>query len=222
MRIICFSANASILAGITLLAIGTVTVRRVDQLSQLPYAIIPLAFGLQQLAEGYLWLLLPTQSQATNAATTIYLSFSHVLWPALVPFAVLMMEPVTARRKRLLIPMTAGAFAAIYFLFALVTEPVSALIDGKHIVYHLPHRHDAFILMLYVIGTCVAPLLSSYKTVRLFGIAITMSLIVAGIAYLNWFASVWCFFAALMSGVVFLHFSQHRFRDDEASVSGAA
>jgi len=222
VRIICFSANASILAGIALLGIGTVTVRRADQLSQLPYAIIPLAFGLQQLVEGYLWLVLPMQSQATNAATTIYLFFSHVLWPVLVPLAVLMIEPVAARRKRLMIAMAAGVFAGIYFLFALATEPVSALIDGRHIVYHLPHRHDAFILMLYIIGTCVTPLLSSYQTVRWFGIAIAISMIVTGIAYVNWFASVWCFFAALISGVVFLHFSRHPFLDNKASLPGAA
>jgi uncharacterized membrane protein (DUF2068 family) len=210
------------LAGITLLGIGTVTVRRADGPSQLPYAIIPLAFGLQQLVEGYLWLVLPTQSQATNVVTTIYLFFSHVLWPILVPFAVLMIEPVAARRKRLMIPMAAGVFAGMFFLLALATEPVSALIEGRHIVYHLPHRHDALILMFYIIGTCVTPLLSSYKTVRLFGIVITISMIVTGIAYVNWFASVWCFFAALMSGIVYLHFSQHRFLDNKAPVSGTA
>lgn len=167
-------------------------------------------------------MVLPTQSQATNVVTTIYLFFSHVLWPILVPFAVLMIEPVAARRKRLMIPMAAGVFAGMFFLLALATEPVSALIEGRHIVYHLPHRHDALILMFYIIGTCVTPLLSSYKTVRLFGIVITISMIVTGIAYVNWFASVWCFFAALMSGIVYLHFSQHRFLDNKAPVSGTA
>lgn len=213
--IICFSANASILAGIALFGIGIVTVHRADKLAQLPYAAIPLAFGTQQLVEGYLWKILPTQSQATDTVATIYLLFSHVLWPILVPLAVLLIEPLETRRKLLLLPTAAGAVAGIFFLFTLLTEPVSAVIEGKHIVYHLPHRHDAFILTLYIIGTCLTPLLSSYRTVRLLGIAIIIALIATSIAYVHWFASVWCFFAALMSAVVFLHFSRQRSCDDE-------
>jgi len=208
--IICFSANASILAGIALLGIGTVTLRRAKGWTQLPYAAIPMAFGLQQLVEGYLWKILPAQSPAIDLATTVYLLFSHVLWPILVPLAVLMIEPRAARRKLLLAPMAAGSVAGIFFAIALFTEPVSAGIEGKHIAYHLPHRHQAVILTLYIIGTCVTPLLSSYRTVRFFGIAITVALIGSWAAYLNWFASVWCFFAALMSGLVWLHFSHRR------------
>lgn len=213
--IICFSANASLLAGIALLATGIITVRRADRLVQLPYAAIPVAFGMQQLVEGYLWKALPTQSQTTEIVATIYLSFSHVLWPIFVPLAVVMIEPLKTRRKRLLVPMAAGAVAGLYFLYALLTQPVSALIEGHHIVYHLPHRHDAFILTLYIMGTCLTPLLSSYKTIRLFGIVIVIGLIVTRMVYMHWFASVWCFFAALMSALVLLHFSQQRARDNQ-------
>ena len=215
VMIICFSANASILAGVALFGIGIVTVRRAERLAQLPYAAIPLAFGMQQLVEGYLWKILPTQSSATDTVAAIYLLFSHVLWPILVPLAVLVIEPFEARRKLLLFPTAAGAVAGIFFLFALLTEPVSAVIEGKHIVYHLPHRHDAFILTLYIIGTCLTPLLSSYRTVRFLGIAIIIALIATSIAYVHWFASVWCFFAALISAVVFLHFSKQPSRDDQ-------
>ncbi len=213
VTIICFSANASILAGIGLFATGIVTIRRADKLVQLPYAAIPFAFGIQQLVEGYLWKTLPAQSQATATVATIYLSFSHVLWPIFVPLAVLLIESNKVRQKLLLPPTAAGAVASIYFLFALLTEPVSALIEGKHIVYHLPHRHDASILTLYILGTCLTPLLSSYRTIRLFGVVIVIALIVTRIAYMQWFASVWCFFAALMSAVVFLHFSRRLSRN---------
>jgi len=208
--IICFSANASILAGVALLGIGTVTIRRANGWRQLPYAAIPVVFGLQQLVEGYLWTALPSHAPAGDAMTTIYLLFSHVFWPIFVPLAILMIEPVNARRKLLLAPMAAGSVAGIFFLIALLTQPVSALIEGRHIAYHLPHRHQALILTLYIIGTCVTPLLSSHKTVRYFGMAITVALIGSWAAYLNWFASVWCFFAALMSGLVWLHFSHRR------------
>ncbi|MEH6758670.1 MAG: DUF6629 family protein [Parasphingorhabdus sp.] len=212
--IICFSANASILAGIALLGIGTVTVRRTDALAQLPYAVIPIAFGAQQLVEGYLWTILSTESQTTNMLIPIYLLFSHVLWPIFVPLAVLMIEPRTERRKLLAIPMGAGILAGTFFLLALFTKPVSAIIEGRHIVYHLPHRYDAIILTLYIIGTCLTPLLSSYKTIRLFGIVISVALIATWMVYMNWFASVWCFFAAIASGVILGHFSHNRTSDN--------
>tara|TARA_R110002124_G_scaffold63777_9_gene174628 strand:- start:1464 stop:1817 length:354 start_codon:yes stop_codon:yes gene_type:complete len=79
--IICFSANASILAGIALFGIGIVTARRADGLTQLPYAAIPLAFGMQQLVEGCLWIILPAQFPTTGTVASLYLFLSHVLWP---------------------------------------------------------------------------------------------------------------------------------------------
>jgi hypothetical protein len=42
--------------------------------------------------------------------------------------------------------------------------------------------------------------------VRIFGALITFSLAITYFFYSAWFISVWCFFAALLSGSVFLHF----------------
>lgn len=48
----CFSAAASFIAGTTLSAIGVATLRNTKTTSELPFAAIPLLFGLQQLTEG--------------------------------------------------------------------------------------------------------------------------------------------------------------------------
>ena len=45
----CFSAQASFTAGTVLLIVGAATVRRARARSELPYACIPLLFGIQQL-----------------------------------------------------------------------------------------------------------------------------------------------------------------------------
>ena len=52
----CFSAGASFVSGIFISAIGVASVKKVYKPSQRVFAIIPLLFGIQQLAEGCLWL----------------------------------------------------------------------------------------------------------------------------------------------------------------------
>ncbi len=44
----CFSASASFIAGTSLCAIGVATVKRAEARSELPFAMIPLLFGIQQ------------------------------------------------------------------------------------------------------------------------------------------------------------------------------
>ena len=52
----CFSATASFTAGTALVVVGTIAVRQVRRRSELPFALIPALFGIQQLIEGALWM----------------------------------------------------------------------------------------------------------------------------------------------------------------------
>ena len=52
----CFSATASFTAGTALTAVGGLTVRKSRGKAELPLALVPLLFGIQQLTEGVLWL----------------------------------------------------------------------------------------------------------------------------------------------------------------------
>ena len=49
--------------------------------------------------------------------------------------------------------------------------------------------------------------------VKLFGVLALLSFAAAYFFYATWFISVWCFFAALMSAVVYLHFVRRNKRD---------
>ena len=51
----CFSATASFTAGTALIAVGGVSLRRSRGKAELPLALVPLLFGVQQLSEGLLW-----------------------------------------------------------------------------------------------------------------------------------------------------------------------
>lgn len=202
----CFSATASFTAGTALLAVGAFTTSRTRRPAALPFALIPVLFGIQQLIEGGLWLTFPDKAPDLNAVLThLYSLFSHVLWPIYVPIAVLLLEVVPWRRKVLAGIALAGAAVGLYLMYFLITEPVEARVVGRHIAYLSPHFYVVPVMILYVLGTCVSAFLSSCGTVRWFGVATFVALVAAYAFYAFWFISVWCFFAALLSVIVVVH-----------------
>ena len=52
----CFSATASFISGATLCVIGVATLKQTKAPAEVPIALIPLLFGIQQLTEGVIWL----------------------------------------------------------------------------------------------------------------------------------------------------------------------
>jgi len=203
----CFSATASFSAGAALLVVGTVTARRTQRPVELPFALIPVLFGAQQLIEGGIWLTFTGEAPLLNSILThVYSLFSHVLWPAYVPIAVLLLEADIWRRKALIAIALAGAVVALYLLYFLVRFPITSQVVGRHIVYVSPHFFAYASIGLYVLGTCVSMLFSRHWAVRLFGIAAFVSFVAAYAFYAAWFISVWCFFAAILSGIVLLQF----------------
>ena len=207
----CFSATASFTAGTLLLAVGTLTLRQTKVPVEVPYASIPVLFGLQQLIEGGLWLTFVDEAPHLNSILThLYSLFSHVLWPIFVPIAVLLLEPVHWRRTALKALAVGGALSGFYLLYFWAIDPTTSRVVGQHIIYDSPHFYIAPILVLYVLGTCVSSLLSSHPAVRWFGAVSTASYAAASAFYAVWFISVWCFFAAVMSATVWFYFRQPR------------
>jgi hypothetical protein len=218
----CFSASVSFLAGTSLLAVGAVAVRKVRRNAELPFAAIPLLFGVQQLIEGVIWLTFRFDSPLLNPAMTfVYSLFSHVLWPLYVPFCALLLEPVRWRRKALVAFLAAGAAVGLYLLVNMFRFPIVSRVVGSHIEYVSPHFYAAPVMAGYLAGTCVSMLFSSHSIVRLFGIATFLAFFAAYAVYAKWFISVWCFFAAALSVVVLLHFT-NRMSPSKESTHGMA
>ena len=206
----CFSATASFSAGAVLLGIGTLTLRSAlvaHQRRELPFAAIPLLFALQQLIEGVIWLTFSAEAPLLNSVMThVYSFFSHVLWPIYVPVAVLLMEPAGWRRRALFGFVAAGVAVGAYLLYVLVAFPVVSQPTGQHIEYVSPHFFAAVTMTLYLLSTAVSPVLSTHRMVGVFGVLALLSFGAAYAFYATWFISVWCFFAALLSAVVYVHF----------------
>jgi len=207
----CFSASASFIAGTSLCAIGVATVKKVEARNELPFAMIPLLFGIQQLTEGVIWLTFSHDAPLLKQTMTyLYSIFSHVLWPMYVPFAMGVMEAVRWRKKAIFAFETAGVIVGLYLLYFIVTSPVVAEVVGSHIVYVSPHFYLIPMIMFYLAATCVSCFFSSHGFVRLFGVLALLSYIAAYVIHVEALVSIWCFFAAILSLLIYLHL---RFRD---------
>jgi len=206
----CFSATASFSAGALLLGLGTLTLKSASRPRELPFAAIPLLFAIQQMSEGVIWLTFYEASQLNVVMTHVYSFFSHVLWPVFVPLAVLLIEPPGWRRRVLLMFVAAGATVGAYLLYFLIAFPIVSRPVGQHIEYVSPHFFAAAAITLYLMSTTLSPFLSTHRTVKVFGGLALLSFSAAYFFYATWFISVWCFFAALLSGVIYLHFVLRR------------
>lgn len=199
--------TASLAAGGFLLGIGTMTVKAARRPSEIPFAAIPLLFAIQQLSEGVVWWTFDHDAPGLNfVMTQLYSFFSHVLWPAYVPLAVLLLEPPGGRNRLLKLTAIAGVGVGLYLLYSMFEYPITSRPTGGHIEYVSPHFFAALTMTGYLLATTVSPLLSNEGMVRIFGAFALISFVLAYLIFARWFISVWCFFAAILSVVVALRF----------------
>lgn len=201
----CFSPSASFIAGLSLVAIGALTLKRVTQKREIPFALIPLLFGIQQIIEGLLWLSFRFDAPLLNAATTYAFSvFSHSVWPIFVPFSVGLLEVVPWRRRVILAFQVIGLGIGLYLLYFIVRYPITA-VAGEHIVYVSPHFSQVPAMLLYLAATCVVSFFSSQRLVKVFGASALLLFFVAYWFYTAALFSVWCFFSAVLSAIIYLY-----------------
>jgi len=207
----CFSAAASFSAGALLLGIGSLTLKSATHPREWPFAAIPLLFAVQQLSEGVIWLSFDMDTPLLHSVMTyVYSFFSHVFWPIFLPVSVLMIEPPGRNRWALTAISVAGLALGGYLMYVLVAFPLVSRAVGRHIEYDSPHFFALGVMALYLASTTVSPLLSKHRGVKVFGALALLAFGAAYYFYATWFISVWCFFAALLSIVIYLHFASRR------------
>lgn len=202
----CFSTEASFAGGIIISAIGVATIRKVHKPSQIVFACIPLFFGIQQIAEGFLWLALqnPEYAYVQKLATYSFLIMAEVFWPFMTPLAILLMEENKKRIKILRILLGMGLSVSLYFIYCLLSFNVTPEIRGYHIEYleDYPKSLKLVVFSVYLI-TSIAPLfVSTIKRTYLLGILMALSCLITIIFFTQYLTSVWCFFGALISIVI--------------------
>jgi hypothetical protein len=217
----CFSAEASFVGGIVISAIGIATVREIHKPSQLLFASIPLFFGAQQITEGFLWLTIPHPEFAMiqKISTHLFLLMAEVLWPLIIPLSVLFMEKEKGRKQILWIFLIMGIIVALYYTFCLAFLTVRPQIMGYHIHYKsdFPESLAIIAFIIYLLATIPPLFISSIKRTKYLGILMFSSCVVTAIFFTQFLTSVWCFFAALISAVIFwiLRDSKRKFNFDK-------
>jgi len=199
----CFSATASFTAGAVLTVIGVASIKKTNHKSQLLFASIPLIFGVQQFAEGVLWLTLPNSDLISiqKVATFIYVGFAQVVWPICVPIAILHLEKRKSRKWTQRILVGAGLLLGGYLAYCLLIYPVEGKIIEYHIAYTLdyPNELRIFVITLYPLATIAPPFFSNIKRMWILGVTILFAYLVTAIFYENYLLSVWCFFSSVIS-----------------------
>ncbi|UAK24273.1 DUF6629 family protein [Sphingomonas nostoxanthinifaciens] len=209
----CFSPTASFTSAALIATIGVATLRHVRSPNMLLFAATPLLFAVHQFSEGMVWLGLDGQTGpfGLKLAAFVFTMYAQGILPFLMPLAVLLMEPRGSRRWRVMIGLTAiGAIAAAWDAYGLLTLPTHVFVDHNSIAYRNVMTGSLFISLLYILATCGSLLLSSFSVVRWYGVLNICALTIVEIVRDYAFASVWCFYAALMSIMIYWQFRQHR------------
>jgi hypothetical protein len=208
----CFSATASFLAAAVTGAAGVAALARVGHAREIPLALIPLAFATQQLVEGALWLTLPVAPAGglSSSLTQAFLVYSLAFWPVFAPFTAWSMETVPLRRVATGLCLALGIALAAYFATTVLAAPHTSCISGGHIVYQVGIKEHLLVGLLYLAATGGALAISSHRAVSLLGTIVIAGSVTAYLFYWSVFISVWCFFAAVCSVVILLHFERAR------------
>ena len=199
----CFSATASLIAGGALSAVGVATIKKAKKKRELPLAAIPLLFGVQQLIDGAVWLSFgqPLHTFAVYG----YALFAFVFWPLYIPFVLISIETNRVRREVLEALALVGFGVAAFLLYYIVSGNVFAEIVNHCVAYDAPHPYRIPLLAFYLIATAGPFLLSTKRILNAFGVVLLVSFAIAGWFYVATFSSTWCFFSALLSGILYWH-----------------
>jgi hypothetical protein len=244
----CFCAEASLAASAVLIPAGgyclTTAWQKAPRLW--PLAAVPVLFGIQQFAEGLVWIGLERQDDALIAwGARAFLFFALALWPFWFVFAGAVLE-TRPNRRRFLMLATIAASGWLWFVYL----PVALADHGgltvqvvRHSIFYDYYRTGVFqvvsptVVRLLYLASVVLPLLvvrlpqvgepakgSAGTSPRVgaarnwsesvrrwrWGIGIAASAAVAAWMFDYAFISVWCFFAAILSGFLVSEF--HRLR----------
>jgi hypothetical protein len=110
------------------------------------------------------------------------------------------------KRKRILqILLGLGLSLSLYYFICLLSFNVIPQIKGFHIQYNtdFPESLAMTAFIVYLVVTIIPLFVSGIKRTHMLGILMFLSCLITVIFFTQYLLSVWCFFAALISGVIF-------------------
>ncbi len=149
-----------------------------------------------------------TDSLLASIGKYIFLLISYINWPVWIPFSLYLTEDHQIRLNIMGACFIAGLIFVTWNLMMFLGDPVTVSIVGNSIQYstYEPGTQAEFVFMrvLYVSAVLIPAFVSSYRYMWVFGLVIGATFVIAEYFYHQTFTSVWCFFAAVSSGALFL------------------
>lgn len=199
----CFSAEASFSAAIVLGVAGAYTLK-ICSLKSLRYlAAVPLLFALQQFSEGILWLNLTHRIDPPFLFTVsgnVFLIFAFLIWPMWIPYALFMAEKNPLIKKMIGVDLLFGIALSSINLFYAVQQHISIEVVNHSLQYFAKVPNQTYIYPLIILLPCFV---STLKSVKSFALLIAVAYVAASYFYAETFVSVWCFFSAVVSLVIY-------------------
>lgn len=209
----CFSPQASFAASLFLLIVSVASyfkIKKSHNKAQLFLVVISLVFAIQQFCEGFVWLsLLNNYSDVIrNLSVYSFIFFAFIFWPAYTPICMYKLESSLVRQKILKIFSLLGLTTAAVLLERMIYFGVTAQVASCHIMYNSELSQFGSMITLavmiaYLLATVGALLVSSFPNIAVLGALIGLSYLATYLFYLNFLISVWCFFAAVISLLIY-------------------
>jgi hypothetical protein len=205
--VMCFSAEADVVAGLVVTAIGVDAFRQVRRPAERPLGALPVLLGAHLLVEAVVWQGVTGDISASTGrdAMWLYLAFALVVLPVFVPLAVRAVEPDARRRRTMGYLAILGATLAGVYLAAMFQAPVDVQIDGNHLAYRLGIDHGGLLAGVYAVVACAPPMLASERRIAAFGLANLVAVVVLAWVQNSALTSLWCAWAAVTSVAIAAH-----------------
>lgn len=203
----CWSAEADLVMGSAITAVGIASVASVRRINDLPMAMLPVILGAHQLIEAVVWkgergAVSPGTAEIAREAWAV---IAFPLLPAFVPLAVLAAQwPLERGRERVraTVLIVLGLVVAGALGHAVATRPVNAEICGHTVRYSVGIPAAPWVIAGYLVATLGSLLLARDRLLRVLGLVCAVGAAVTMRLWFHSFASTWCAVAAVASVIV--------------------
>ncbi|WP_346011796.1 DUF6629 family protein [Streptomyces sp. SID3343] len=203
----CWSAEADLVMGSGITAVGIASVASVRRVNDLPMALLPVVLGVHQLIEAVVWK--GEQGRVSEGTAEIareaWAVIAFPLLPAFLPLAVLAASWPLARgreRVRAAFFLVVGLTVAGVLGHVVASGPVSAEVCGRTVRYSVGVPAAPWVITGYLVATLGPLLLARDRVLRFLGLIFTIGAAVTARLWFHSFASSWCAVAALSSVLV--------------------
>ncbi len=210
----CFSAAASFGLSGVLAGVGTASIARSTSRAMRVLASTPLIFGVQQAAEGTVWLTLGPTAHASlhRLSVALFLGIALVVWPLWAPISLRLIEQSDTRRRVLTGLCGLGFVVSAVAVTLLARWQPIATVAGHSVSYEYAATGlplPQFVFLLVYASPAVGPFfVSSMRMAPTIGGTLVLSLVVAILIQREALTSVWCFFAAFVSVLILVAVSR--------------